>query len=70
MAKLAIAVWNCNGALWLDPIGFMETYSGQDIMFYTETHESLERGLPNVTGFIWESAHKIETKRDNGIHGS
>ena len=62
--KMRIAVWNCNGTLWSNPRG------SRDIIFYMETHERLERGLPAITGYIWESAYRRETKRDPMVRGS
>ena len=37
---LACTVWNCNGTLWSELGNFSESYTGRDIVFYTETHES------------------------------
>ena len=65
--KLKGAVWNCNGTVWSDPKGFLETYTDRDMIFYTDTHESPDRGLPTITGYTWESTHMIETRRDTGV---
>ena len=57
-----MAVRNCNGTLWSDPRGFHETYADMDLIFYTQTNESHERGLPILTGYTWESGHRKEIK--------
>lgn len=54
---------------WSDPGGFYETYTDRDMIFYTETHESPERGLPTVTGYLWESAHSRKDTRVRGSEG-
>ena len=64
--KLNMAVWNCNGMLWSDLGGYFETYADRDMIFYTETHESLERGLPMVTRYTWGSTHRKEMQRNIG----
>lgn len=39
-------------------------------MFFTETHESPERGLPQITGYTWESVFRPHTRRAGGVRGS
>lgn len=56
--KLKVAVWHCNGTLWSDPRGFLKTYTDRDMIFNMKTHESPERGLPTITSYRWESAHR------------
>ena len=64
---LACTIWNCNGTLWSDPGNFSESYTGRDIVFYTETHQSPERHLPSVNGYTWESVFREETRYTGGV---
>ncbi|MCO5551960.1 hypothetical protein L7F22_005467 [Adiantum nelumboides] len=53
-----MALWNCNGSLWTHPRRLEEVLEHRDIVLLTKTHESLERGLPRIQGYVWESSHK------------
>ncbi|MCO5604880.1 hypothetical protein L7F22_059054 [Adiantum nelumboides] len=53
-----MAVWNCNGSLWTHPGRLEEVMEDRDIVLITETHESPERGLPRIQGYVWESSHR------------
>lgn len=61
---------NCNDTLWSDPGNFAEVIAGQDIIFFTETHQSPERPLPRVCGYTWGSAFRGETRPSGGTRGS
>lgn len=77
---------HCNGSLTLergnfdevvagvewDPKSqnFGEVRAGTDVIFLIETHQSPERGLPHVSGFVWESAFRDHTQVLGGIKGS
>lgn len=58
-----MAVWNCNGSLWVQPGRLEHVMEGRDIILLTETHQSPERGLPRVEGFQWESAYRRTTRQ-------
>ena len=67
--NLNMAIWNCNGMLWFYLGGFSETYVDRYLMFYPERHESIERGLPILKGYTWESTHKKEMQRNINTQG-
>ncbi len=56
-------MWNCNGSLWTRPDRLEELTEDHDFICITETHESPERGLPDIAGFGWESAFRATTRR-------
>ena len=58
------------GTVWLDPGKISESYIGQDIIFYTETHQSFEGTLPIVSGYTQELAYHEETREVGGARGS
>lgn len=56
---LHMAIWNCNGTLWSDPGSFAETYTGRDSFLHGDS-SSLERGLSEVLGYVWEFAYRVK----------
>ena len=44
-------------------------HADRDIIFYTKTHESLERGLPIFIGYTWESVHRNEIRGNTCTQG-
>ena len=68
--EISISVWNCDGCLWTQPGRLEEVMRGRDIIMFTETHESRERGLPYVRGYQWESTYRQTTGRHGTSRGS
>ena len=66
---LRMTMWNCNGSLWTYPGRLQEIIEISDIIFLVETHQSSERGLPRVEGFLWESTFR-KTSRQQRTRGS
>ena len=64
-----MTLWNCNGSLWTHPGRLEELLEISDILFLVETHQSPNRGLPRVDGFLWESAFR-QTSRRQTTRGS
>ena len=65
-----MAAWNCNGSLRLDVGAFEDSFKDRDIVFYSETHQAPGQLLPHVTGYIWETACRAETRsRGRGSGG-
>lgn len=67
---LACTIWSCKGTLWSELGNFSESYTGRDIVFYTETHQSPECPLPPVDGSTWESTYREETRDTGVVRGS
>lgn len=60
---LMMAVWNCDGTLWSGPWGLSETFTDLEMIFYVETHESPERGLPIAMTYTWEITYRRDEDR-------
>ena len=65
-----MAAWNCNGSMRLDIGAFEESFKDRDIVFFSETHQAPGQSMPHVTGYRWETAHRIVTRSEHGSRGS
>ena len=54
----------------LDVGAFEDSFSGRDIVFYSETHQTPGQALPHVSGYRWESASRQETRSELRGRGS
>ena len=54
----------------LDIGAFEDSFSGRDIVFYSETHQAPGQTLPHVSGYRWESASRQETRSELKGRGS
>ena len=65
-----MALWNCNGSLRLDVRAFEDSFKGQDIIFYSETHQAPSQEMPQVLGFTWETVYRPKARSKRGARGS
>ena len=64
-----MTLWNCNDALWTHPGRLEEILKVLDILCLVETHQSPNRGLPQIDGFRWEFVFR-QTSRRHTTRGS
>lgn len=65
-----MTIWNYNGSLRLDAGYFEDTFRGQDIAMYTETHQCKGSELPDVQGYRWETVYLPQPWTLGGTRGS
>ena len=65
-----MALWNCNGSLRLNVVAFEDSFKGQDIIFYSETHQAPGQEMPQVAGFAWETTFRPKARSERGTRGS
>lgn len=65
-----MAAWNCNGSYRLDVGAFEDSFKDRDIVFYSETHQVPGQSMPRVTGYLWETAGRPDTRSLRGSRGS
>ena len=66
---LRMTLWNCNGTLWTHLDHLEEILKVSGIPFIVETHQSPNRGFPQVEEFCWQFVFR-QTSRRRTTRGS